>query len=131
MTRVAASLAAAVVALAAAAPAAATVYTVTIANMAFGPTPANVKVGDTIQWINADIFEHSATAKDGSFDLRLPPKARARTVLKRAGPVAFYCRFHPGDDRRRPGGVALTPRGRRRTGAASLGSGSEARDRAR
>jgi plastocyanin len=71
-------------------------YAITIANMAFGPAPANLKVGDTIEWVNADIFEHSATAKDGSFNVTLPPKGRGRTVLKRAGPVAFYCRYHPG-----------------------------------
>jgi plastocyanin len=71
-------------------------YTVTIDGMAFGPTPPNPRVGDVIQWVNADIFQHTATAKDGSFDVDLPPKARARTVLRRAGSVDFYCRYHPG-----------------------------------
>jgi plastocyanin len=71
-------------------------YAITISDMAFGPAPANLKVGDTIEWVNADIFEHSATAKDRSFDVTLPAKGRGRTVLKHPGAIAFYCRYHPG-----------------------------------
>jgi plastocyanin len=79
-----------------AASAAGKIHTITIANMAFGPAPAGLRVGDTVEWVNADIFRHSATARDRSFDLDLPPKARARLVLRRAGAVAYACRFHPG-----------------------------------
>jgi plastocyanin len=71
-------------------------YTVTLAAMAFGPTPPELHVGDTIEWVNNDIFQHSATARDGAFDVDLPPKARSRTVLTRAGTIEFYCRYHPG-----------------------------------
>ena len=71
-------------------------YTVTLANMMFGPPPAELHVGDTIEWVNADMFQHSVTARDGSFDVDLRPKARARTVLSHAGTVDFYCRYHPG-----------------------------------
>jgi plastocyanin len=72
------------------------VYTVTLAGMGFGPTPENLRVGDTIQWVNADMFQHTATARNGAFDVDLPPKASARTVLRRAGTIEFYCRYHPG-----------------------------------
>ena len=72
------------------------VYTVTIRDMAFGLLPAGLKVGDVIEWVNADIFVHSATARDKSFDLELKPKAHVRMTLKQAGIVAFYCRYHPG-----------------------------------
>jgi plastocyanin len=75
---------------------AAVTYTVTIAGMAYGPTPSNLRVGDAIEWVNADIFQHTATAKDGSFDLDLAPKAHGHTVLTKAGVVDFYCRYHPG-----------------------------------
>lgn len=68
----------------------------TIQQMAFGATPASVRVGDTIEWVNNDIFVHSATAKDGSFDIELKPRTRTQMVLKRAGIVAFFCRYHPG-----------------------------------
>ena len=80
-------------------------YTITIADMAFGPTPAGARVGDTVQWVNADIFQHSATARDGSFDVDLAPKATARTVLGRAGTIDFSCRYHPG----MTGRIAVAP----------------------
>lgn len=64
--------------------------------MAFGPVPADLRVGDTIEWVNNDIFLHSATARDKSFDVDLKPKAHVRIVLKKAGRIAFYCRYHPG-----------------------------------
>jgi plastocyanin len=54
-----------------------------------------MRVGDTIEWVNNDIFFHSATAKDKSFDVELKPKAHARVVLKTTGWIAFYCRHHP------------------------------------
>ena len=86
---------AAAVALAAPADSAAG-YKLVLANLAFGPAPMKLRVGDTVEWVNADIFDHSATAKDGSFDVALPPKGQARVVLRRAGSVMFYCRYHPG-----------------------------------
>jgi plastocyanin len=72
------------------------VYTVTIQQMAFGALPAGLRIGDVIEWVNNDIFVHSATARDKSFDLELKPKAHVRMTLKQAGTVAFYCRYHPG-----------------------------------
>jgi plastocyanin len=72
------------------------VYTVTLQQMAFGPVPSGLRVGDTVEWVNNDIFLHSATAKDKSFDVELKPKTRVRMVLKRAGTFAFFCRYHPG-----------------------------------
>ena len=64
--------------------------------MAFGPAPTSLRVGDAIEWVNNDIFLHSATAKDKSFDVELKPKAHVRMVVNAAGTVAFFCRYHPG-----------------------------------
>lgn len=72
------------------------VQSVTIHQMAFGPTPAGLRVGDVIEWVNDDILVHSATARDKSFDVELKPKAHVRMTLKRAGTLAFFCRYHPG-----------------------------------
>lgn len=82
----------------AARPAAAdpTVHVIRIADMRFGPAPAGVRVGDAIEWVNADLFEHTATARDRSFDLDLKPGAAARIVVRSAGEIAYFCRFHPG-----------------------------------
>lgn len=82
--------------LARAAAPAARVRTITIREMAFGPVSGPLRVGDVVEWVNADIFRHTATAKDGSFDVDLAPKARGRITLKKAGTVAFSCRYHPG-----------------------------------
>jgi plastocyanin len=77
-------------------PKAPAVYTVTIADMTFGHTPSAIRVGDTIEWVNNDIFLHSATAKDKSFDVELKPKAHMWTTFHQAGAYAFTCRYHPG-----------------------------------
>lgn len=71
-------------------------YTIVIEKMKFGAVPAGARVGDTILWVNHDIFRHTATARDGSFNVDLPPGKSAGTTLRRAGTVAFFCVFHPG-----------------------------------
>jgi plastocyanin len=70
-------------------------YVVKIKDMAFGPAPAHLVVGDTIEWKNEDIFRHTATDRKGSFDLDLPPGAHAQVTLKTPGVLDVYCRFHP------------------------------------
>jgi len=74
----------------------ATDYIIVLDKMKFGPVPAAVHVGDTIIWQNDDIFHHSATARDKSFDVDLPSKATVRMVVGAAGSVDFFCKFHPG-----------------------------------
>lgn len=69
-------------------------HVIVIDKMAFGPMPAGVRAGDIIEWVNHDIFEHSATARDGSFDVDLKPGASVRMTAK-AGTVEFFCKFHP------------------------------------
>lgn len=71
-------------------------YTIVLDKMQFGPVPAAVHVGDTIIWQNDDIFHHSATARDRSFDVDLPSKAAVRMVVGAVGNVDFFCKFHPG-----------------------------------
>jgi plastocyanin len=69
--------------------------TVTMDNMVFGSMPSGAKVGDTIVWVNNDTVQHTATARDGSFDVRLQPGQRGKTVLKKAGNLAVWCIYHP------------------------------------
>ena len=92
------ALAAAVLALPPVSPAAAApkVHTIIIDKMKFGPAPAGIRSGDTIIWVNRDMFKHSATARDKSFNVDLPPKSSGKTVIKHAGAIAFYCIYHPG-----------------------------------
>jgi plastocyanin len=70
-------------------------FTVIMSNMNYGQVPTDAKVGDTVIWVNQDTVDHSVTARDGSFDLRLQPGKKGRTVLKKAGALAIYCIYHP------------------------------------
>lgn len=72
------------------------VHTVVIDNMAFGPAPVGIHVGDTVVWVNKDIFRHTATARDKSFDLDIVAGGSARTTVTRTGTLDYFCRYHPG-----------------------------------
>jgi len=86
---------AALFALAAAAlPAEAATVTVTIQKLVFSPATITAKVGDTVEWVNKDVIAHTATVK-GGWDVMIPAKKSASIVLKKAGSVDYYCRFHP------------------------------------
>ncbi|RXT19873.1 amicyanin [Rhizobium leguminosarum] len=69
-------------------------HQITIKGMKFSSPPAELHVGDVIVWRNDDIFRHTATARDTSFDIDLPAKSEGRMTLSQAGAVDFYCRFH-------------------------------------
>lgn len=68
---------------------------ITMENLVISPSEVSAKVGDTIAWINKDVFAHTATAQNGDFDVTLPPNKSATLVLKKAGTVDYYCRYHP------------------------------------
>lgn len=76
-------------------PAHAETIPIVIQNLVFTPTEISAKVGDTIEWVNKDVFAHTATARNGDFDVNQPPKKTVTSVLSKAGTVEFYCRFHP------------------------------------
>jgi plastocyanin len=60
----------------------------------FAPEDIKAKVGDTIEWTNADILAHTATLED-SWVVMIPPRKSASVVLRTAGTFEYYCRFHP------------------------------------
>jgi plastocyanin len=68
---------------------------ITMENLVISPAEVSAKVGDTIEWINKDILAHTATARNGDWDVTIPPKKSVTLVLKKAGTVEYYCRFHP------------------------------------
>ena len=80
---------------AASAPACAATIQISMENLEISPAVVAAKVGDTIEWINKDVLVHTATARNGDFDVTLPPKKTANFVLKKSGTVDYYCRFHP------------------------------------
>ena len=87
------------------APRAPHTFDIVIDQLAFGPAPADLHVGDTVRWVNKDLFQHSATARAGGFDLDLPAGATGSTVLKQGGTIPYICRYHPG----MKGQLSVTP----------------------
>jgi plastocyanin len=76
-------------------PAHAATMEIVMENLVISPAEASVKVGDTIEWINKDVFAHTATARNGDFDVTIPPNKTVTSILRKAGTVEYYCRFHP------------------------------------
>ena len=70
-------------------------FRVTIDKLVYAPAQVTAKVGDTIEWVNKDIVAHTATATNKDWDVIIGPKQTARLVLKKAGPVDYFCKYHP------------------------------------
>jgi plastocyanin len=68
---------------------------ITMENLVIAPAEVSAKAGDTIELVNKDVFAHTATARNGDFDVTMPPKKTVTLVLKKAGSVEYFCRFHP------------------------------------
>lgn len=66
-----------------------------IEQLAFAPQQIAAHVGDTIEWVNADFIAHTATARNGAWDITIPPHAAMSVVLKTDGALDYYCKFHP------------------------------------
>ena len=72
------------------------VVRVAINDLAFSPAEVTAKVGDTIEWVNGDFIDHTATDKGGAWDVAIAAGKTAQLVLTTAGTFAYYCKFHPG-----------------------------------
>lgn len=68
---------------------------ITIEKLAFAPAVVNATVGDRIEWINNDILVHTATARNGDWDITIAPNKTVVLTLKKAGTIEYYCRYHP------------------------------------
>jgi plastocyanin len=66
-----------------------------IDKLVFAPAQLSAHVGDTITWVNTDFVAHTATARNGAWDIMLPPHSTKSVVLKAEGTVDYYCKFHP------------------------------------
>jgi plastocyanin len=69
---------------------------VKISDLAYLPAEITARVGDTIQWVNDDFVDHTATAKTGEWDVMIGAGKPAEVQLTRAGTIEYFCRFHPG-----------------------------------
>jgi len=68
---------------------------VKMVNVGYAPAQISAHVGDTIEWVNSDIVAHTATARNKAWDVMILPNAKKSVVLKTAGTVEYYCKFHP------------------------------------
>jgi len=75
--------------------AAAKVIRIAIDAAAFAPIDVTATVGDTIEWTNSDIVDHTATARNGDWDVEIPVGATRQLLLDHAGSLEYFCRFHP------------------------------------
>lgn len=71
-------------------------HTVTIEEMQFKPAELTVKAGDSIVWVNKDMFPHTATSKAKGFDSQQidPEKSWTFRAVKK-GVVPYVCTLHP------------------------------------
>jgi plastocyanin len=72
------------------------VVRVAINDLAFSPAEVTAKVGDTIEWVNGDFVDHTATDKAGAWDVAIAAGKSAQLPLTTAGTFAYYCKVHPG-----------------------------------
>ena len=71
-------------------------HTVTMDGFAFKPQTLEVKVGDTVEWVNRDILPHTATATANAFDSKtIQPGGKWRWTARAAGQYAYECALHP------------------------------------
>ena len=71
--------------------------TVTLANFAFSPASLEIKVGDTVTWINKDEVTHTVTGDTaGIFDSgNLATNATFSYTFTSAGTFKYHCLPHP------------------------------------
>ncbi|WP_413991034.1 cupredoxin domain-containing protein [Labrys okinawensis] len=69
---------------------------VKINDVAFDPAVVFAHPGDVIEWQNGDFIDHTATARNGQWDITLPMGATRRLKLTRPGELPYFCKFHPG-----------------------------------
>ena len=70
-------------------------HVVTIENMRYEPATLVVKKGDSITWVNKDIFPHTVTAA-GKFDSKsIAANASWSYRANSAGEFPYICTLHP------------------------------------
>ncbi len=69
---------------------------VTMRNIEYDKNIINVKVGETVTWVNEDAVSHTATADDGSFNTQLLAQGeKASVTFTKKGSYPYHCTVHP------------------------------------
>ena len=84
----------AVVTLGGTAPSRADTIRIVIDKLLYAPAAITAAVGDTIEWVNRDALDHTATVT-GDWEVMVPTDETATLTLKKGGSIEYFCRFHP------------------------------------
>lgn len=69
---------------------------VTMTKNTFVPGALNIKVGETVTWVNTDTYAHDVVADDQSFNSgNLTTGQKYSYTFTKAGTVPYYCSIHP------------------------------------
>jgi len=71
------------------------VIRVTVGDLTFSPASITAKPGDTIEWVNGDFIDHTATDEAAHFDIVMAPGETQRVKLQEPGIITYICRYHP------------------------------------
>ena len=71
------------------------VVQVRISDLAFSPADIKVNAGDTVEWVNNDFVDHTATATSGEWDVMIVAGQSARQEMTKPGTIKYFCRAHP------------------------------------
>ena len=70
-------------------------HTVTIDATSYSPKTLTVHAGDTVVWVNEDLFPHTVTARNGRFDSGDIATGKSWTyTVKADGLFAYFCTYH-------------------------------------
>ena len=62
----------------------------------FNPSPVEIKVGETVTWVNDDSARHSVTSKDRIFDSGILAEGQSFShTFDKAGEYPYFCSPHP------------------------------------
>lgn len=62
----------------------------------YSPNPVEVRVGETVTWVNDDSTVHTATSNDGVFDSGILGKDQTFSyTFDEAGEYPYFCDIHP------------------------------------
>src|SRR5205085_12114149 len=67
---------------------------IAIKDFQYNPADLAVKVGEKVTVTNGDSTPHTVTAKDGSFNVDVPPNGSATLTVPKPGSPPHYCTYH-------------------------------------
>lgn len=69
---------------------------IVVDRMSFAQPNVSARVGDTLEWVNRDIVDHTATEKGRRvWDVTLAAGGRAAVTMTKPGVYDYVCRLHP------------------------------------